>query len=223
MPYLNDEERLEGFLALLDETSSMGHVVPNHQKVLSKGLEALLKDLRKRREKAAADESQRDFYDAAILSLEGVQGYCRNYALLAERMAEDASTHPEARENLRTLAARMRKLATDKPGTLVEAAQSIFNLHCCLHLVGEPVSIGRLDQLLAPYFDPRRRPRPRRCSTRSGSSWARRRCTTGRTPRTTSPTARRRCPTSGGNFPQGDGINQWVQQVTVGGYSGHGR
>ena len=67
MPYLNDEERLEGFLALLDETSSMGHVVPNHRKVLEKGLEALLRDLRKRHEKASTDD-QRDFtyYDVSL-------------------------------------------------------------------------------------------------------------------------------------------------------------
>lgn len=218
MPYLNDEERLEGFLVLLDETSSMGHVVPNHQKVLSKGLEALLKDLRKRREKAAGNESQRDFYDAAILSLEGVQGYCRNYALLAERMAEDASTHPEARENLKMLAARMRKLATDKPRTLVEAAQSILNLHCCLHLVGEPVSIGRLDQLLAPFFEPKKEAEAQEVLD---ALWVklgekalhnRQNATDHLTYGTTAVSY------VGGNFPQGDGINQWVQQVTVGGY-----
>jgi Dyp-type peroxidase family len=217
MPYLDDEERLEGFLALLDETSSMGHVVPNHRKVLELGLEALLKDLRKREKKASTDD-QRAFFQAAILSLEGVQGYCLNYALLAERMAADASTHPEARENLRTLAARMRKLATDKPDTLVEAAQGLFNLHCCLHLVGEPVSIGRLDQLLAPFFDPNQEEEAQEVLD---ALWVklgekalhnRQNATDHATYGTTAVSY------AGGNFPQGDGINQWVQQITVGGY-----
>jgi Dyp-type peroxidase family len=217
MPYLNDEERLEGFLVLLDETSSMGHVVPNHRKVLEKGLEALLKDLRKRHAKAGTDD-QRDFYQAAILSLEGVQGYCRNYALLAERMAEDHAAHPEEQQNLRALAARMRKLATDKPDTLVEAAQCLFNLHCCLHLVGEPVSIGRLDQLLAPFFD---RKKEAEAQEVLDALWVklgekalhnRQNATDHLTYGTTAVAY------AGGNFPQGDGINQWVQQVTVGGY-----
>ncbi|OJT21537.1 hypothetical protein BO221_27385 [Archangium sp. Cb G35] len=217
MPYLNDEERLAGFLALLDETSSMGHVVPNHQKVLQQGLEALLKDLRKREKKAGTDD-QRAFYQSAILSLEGVQGYCRNYALLAERMAEDSATHPKERENLLALARRMRKLATDKPDTFVEAAQCIFNLHCCLHLVGEPVSIGRLDQLLMPFFDPRKEAEAQEVLD---ALWVklgekalhnRQNATDHVTYGTTSVSY------AGGNFPQGDGINQWVQQVTVGGY-----
>lgn len=106
MPYLSDEERLAGFLVMLDETSSMGHLVPNHRKALE--LEALLKDLRKRHAKASNDDS-RDCYQAAILSREGVQGYCLNYALLAERMAGDTTLPPEQQQNLLSLAARMRK------------------------------------------------------------------------------------------------------------------
>lgn len=217
MPYLNDEERLAGFLVMLDETSSMGHVVPNHRKVLELGLEAMLKDLRKRLAKASAGDTH-DFYQAAILSLEGVQGYCRNYALLAERMAADSSLTPEERENLKTLAARMRKLATDKPDTLVEAAQCIFNLHCCLHLVGEPVSIGRVDQLLAPYFDKKKEAEAQEVLD---ALWVklgekalhnRQNATDHATYGTTAVSY------VGGNFPQGDGINQWVQQITVGGY-----
>lgn len=217
MPYLNDEERLAGFLVMLDETSSMGHVVPNHRKVLELGLEALLKDLRKRHAKARTDDS-RDFFQGAILSLEGVQGYCLNYALLAERMAGDATLSREEQQNLLTLSARMRKLATDKPDTLVEAAQCIFNLHCCLHLVGEPVSIGRLDQLLAPYFD---RKKEAEAQEVLDALWVklgekalhnRQNATDHVTYGTTAVSY------VGGNFPQGDGINQWVQQVTVGGY-----
>ena len=33
-----------------------------------------------------------------------------------------------------------------------DAAQMIFSMHCCLHLIGQPVSVGRLDQLLFPYY-----------------------------------------------------------------------
>ena len=36
--------------------------------------------------------------------------------------------------------------------TLVEAAQLVFTLHSCLHHVGEPTAVGRLDQLLQPYY-----------------------------------------------------------------------
>lgn len=33
-----------------------------------------------------------------------------------------------------------------------DAVQLIFSMHCCLHLVGQAVSVGRLDQLLQPYY-----------------------------------------------------------------------
>jgi len=33
-----------------------------------------------------------------------------------------------------------------------DAAQMIFSMHCCLHLVGQAVSVGRLDQLLIGYY-----------------------------------------------------------------------
>ena len=46
----------------------------------------------------------------------------------------------------------MNKISTDRPETFIEAVQLLFSFHCCLHLTGEPTSIGRLDQLLEPFL-----------------------------------------------------------------------
>lgn len=46
----------------------------------------------------------------------------------------------------------MQKISTDRPETFVEAVQLLFSYHCCLHLTGEPTSIGRLDQILQPFL-----------------------------------------------------------------------
>ena len=46
----------------------------------------------------------------------------------------------------------MNKISTDRPDTFIEALQLLFSYHCCLHLSGEPTSIGRLDQLLGPFL-----------------------------------------------------------------------
>lgn len=204
MPYLTDEERLEGFLALLDETSSMGHVVPDHKLLLERGLGAIHADLREREAHAAG--AQKDFYCAAALSLEGVQGYCENYAALCDAAG------------LTELGERMRRLATEPPRSFADAAQSVLNLHCCLHLVGEPVSIGRLDLLLGPFLADET---DEEAQEVVDALWVklgekalhnRQNATDHSTYGTTAVAY------SGGNFPQGDGINQWVQQVTVGGY-----
>ncbi len=222
MPYLTDDERLQGWLAAeLDETSGMGHVVPKHAKLLAMGLGALLDDLRVRGKGASGDQAT--FYQSAILALEGVQEYCRNYGLLAERMAADHGDHPAAQANFTAIAARMRKLATEKPADFLEAAQLIFTYHCCLHLTGLPVSVGRLDQLLWPYFG---------TTTEAGAQevldafWVklgekalhnRQHATDHVTYGTTTVSY------IGGPYPQGDGINQWVQQVTIGGYVANDR
>ncbi len=217
MPYLTPDERLAGWLtAELDETSGMGHVVPKHARLLSVGLGAMLEDLRTRLASATGD--QQIFYQSAVLSLEGVQEYCQNYALLAEKLAADSADHPEAQANFNAIAARMRKLATDKPDDFLEATQLVFTYHCCLHLTGLPTSVGRLDQLLWPFFA---------TTTEAAAQeildafWVklgekalhnRQHATDHVTYGTTSVSY------VGGPFPQGDGINQWVQQVTVGGY-----
>ncbi|HEX8221673.1 MAG TPA: Dyp-type peroxidase [Chloroflexia bacterium] len=225
MPYLREEEQIPAFLMSLDESSSMGHVVPNHKVVLAKGLAKLIDEITQLKDKAPADD-QRDFYQSAIYALEGVQGYCYNYATLAERMAADVpDTRPWDRDNLLQLAARMRRLATEPPASFHDAVQSIFNLHCCLHLIGEPVPVGRLDQLLIGFYEADVKARPplkdEEAQEILDAFWVKlsekalhnRHHVSDRVGIGTTAVSY-----VGGNFPQGGGINQWVQQVTVGGY-----
>jgi Dyp-type peroxidase family len=217
MPYLREDERIPAFLLTLDESSAMGHVVPRHAVVLERGLGALVADAAERRD-AATEDARRDFYASVVLALEGVQGYCRNYALLAERTA---ATLPKTRRaNLLAIADRMRRLATEPPRSFVDAAQSVLTMHCCLHLTGDPVSVGRLDQLLQPFLD---------ADSLSDAEaqevidafWIKlaEKATHNRHAITdTVSYGTTAVSYVGGNFPQGGGINQWVQQLTVGGY-----
>ena len=110
----------------------------------------------------------------------------------------------------------MNKISTDRPETFIEAVQLLFSFHCCLHLSGEPTSIGRLDQLLEPFLKgtPTEEAQEiidclfiKLCehvhlNTRllnDLSAWGM--------------TAVVYCST--GMFPNGDTINQWVQQVSI--------
>ena len=34
-----------------------------------------------------------------------------------------------------------------------DALQMIFSMHCCLHLIGQAISVGRLDQLLITFYN----------------------------------------------------------------------
>ncbi|WP_316839236.1 Dyp-type peroxidase [Pedobacter gandavensis] len=152
MKYLSETERMDGFLNNLSEASGVGHVIPHYEKALHKGL-GLMKAEVLAYEKGAAPE-KKELYHSAYLALQGISEYFRNYASLAREIAAKM-TPGQAWEkaNLEDISKRMDKLAEEKPGSFVEAVQFIFTLHSCLHLNGEPTAIGRMDQLLLPFFE----------------------------------------------------------------------
>lgn len=220
MPYLRDEERYRAMLLGLSEAGAMGHIVPDHRVVLELGIGRLIEDIAARRDAADGDD-RRDFYQGVIYALQGVQGYCENWALLAERTAA-VLADGDRRANLLAVAARARKLATASPESFLEAVQLVFTMHCCLHLTGNPVAVGRLDQLLGPFHDrvgdgPEAPPQEVLDAfwVKLGEKAIHNRhvITDHNAPGMTAVAY-----SSDGNFPQGGAINQWVQQVTVGGY-----
>ena len=153
MKYLSEDESSDGYLSNLSEASGVGHVIPDFEEALGIGLEGLINKLKTKKSEATTKESQ-DFYQSSYLSLKGVSEYCLRYAKLATKLSLTMSVGQAwEKQNLESISVRMTKLATQKPDTFVEALQLIFTLHTCLHLTGEPTALGRLDQILAPYFN----------------------------------------------------------------------
>ena len=218
VPYLDDDERVAAWLkGELNEWSAMGHVVPHYERLVTRGLGALVDDLLVR--EAAAPAGQADFYRSAISSLQGVQGYLANWSALAEAAAGSAPD-PAAAANMREVADRLHRLVTAPPASFHDGVQLVFSFHCCLHLVGELTSFGRLDQILWPLLE-RDALDPARAQEIVDCLWLKigENAFVNRafiddyvTYGTTAVCG------VGGNFPQGGGINQWVQQITVGGY-----
>ncbi len=152
MAYLNDAERLNGFCMGLDETSMAGHVIPGYPILLKKGIGALLEETQQKLKQAAPETTP--FYQSVVYALEGVQGYLKNYAALALRQSTKlAPTQVQERRNLEAIAERMERLSTEPPTSFVDALQLVFSMHCCMHLIGELVSIGRLDAYLDPFYE----------------------------------------------------------------------
>lgn len=220
MPYLRENERMPAFLKGLSEAAAIGHVVPDFQHVLEIGIDNLIMEITASLQESMDTEEQ-DFLMSAVLALEGVQQYMKNFSSLASHMANEAAYDftDEQRNNLKNIAKRMETLSQYPPSTFLEAAQLVFTLHCCLHLVGEPTAIGRLDQLLGTFYNPKDesgaqdvidsfwiklgdRVRINRHTIVDNSDWG----------MTAVPYS------STGQFAKGDCINQWVQQVTIGGY-----
>lgn len=225
MPYLHDgNERISSLTMGIDEGGMVGHVVPDHFAVLDRGLGTYLSEVTTLRDSAETPE-KREFYQSVLHALEGVQGWCLNYAALADAMIGSGKFDDTEVQNLQVLAERARRLSTEKPVGFADAVQCVFMMHCCLHLIGNPIAVGRLDQYLGGFLD-----------ADDISDEAAQELIDAFWVKLDEKAIHNRhfitdhlgygstaVPYSGGNFPQGSAINQWIQQVTVGGVTRDGQ
>jgi pyruvate-formate lyase len=150
--YLTEEEELAGALDFLNELSPMGHVVPNHRLVLEQGLDAMAADARRRAAGLDANHPSAVFYEAMALSLKAVADYAAAYARLVRETAERLAPHDPNRRSLAEAADALDVAPRRPPETFRQALQAIYIVHCAMHWTVEIVPIGRLDQLLDPYY-----------------------------------------------------------------------
>lgn len=223
MTYLREEEKQPAFFRGLSEASGVGHVLPDHQKLVNVGIGGLLAEIEDKKSKATEDKLP--FYTSCALSLQGVQDHLERYAQLATEMAERCCIGENLwAENYRQIAARCLTLRTEKPPTMLEACQLIFTYHTCLHLNGEPVSLGRLDQYLGPFYDAdiaAGRLDPETAQDIIDSLWIKlsEKILQNRIfAQDHQPYGNLAMGGSSGPYPQGASLGQWIMQVTVGGW-----
>lgn len=236
--YLTEAEKLGNAINFFDDRSTFGHIVPNHAIVFEKGLKGLVAECEIAKQDPNKQESA-EFFEACIIALNSVRLLAEKYEHLARKNAESAaqlansfaetdkrrSKLSAASQNLTLIADRLARTPWSPPETLLEACQCLFLVHCALHTSGETTSVGRLDQILYPFyqadiqadritkseaqeiidclwlkFDERvilnRRHAEDRFTFADGALLG--------TP-------------GASNFDQGSLINQWMQQVTIGG------
>ncbi|CAM1510811.1 Fc.00g083240.m01.CDS01 [Cosmosporella sp. VM-42] len=221
VPYLSKDETVAAWLkGELNEWSAMGHVVPDYQRLVQNGLGKLREDLQSKLDQAnKTKDSKATFFRSALLSIQGVQGYLLNWSILAQNSASSA-TNPEDKANMEEVSQRLAHLVEHPPRNFQGAVQLIFSVHCCLHLVGELTAFGRLDQILWPFLDKDNISMERAQEIMDclwikigENAFVNRAFIYDYVSYGTTAVCG-----VGGNFPQGGGINQWVQQITVGGY-----
>ena len=105
MPYLREDEQMPKFIKGLSEASGIGHVIPDYETLLKKGLAEMIRELK-------SSDEKNDFLAACVLALEGVQQYIYNFGILAEHLAD---INISQRENL-NLVNRIR-LSSFNPGS----------------------------------------------------------------------------------------------------------
>lgn len=148
--YLTADEELRGMLRYLNELSPMGHIVPDHERVVQRGLRALMADCESRERR---NQVSKDFYQSVAESLEAVIFYAARCADRVEEKANTLDPKDARRGALTEMASRLRRVPAEPARTFIEAVQAIYLVHCALHWTVEVVPLGRLDQILQPFYE----------------------------------------------------------------------
>jgi len=153
--YLTEDEKRIGSTTNKSEMALLGHNSINYEKMLTNGLRATIDEckdkLDERNLKGIEDAyNKKDFYKAVIISCEAVIDYSNRYADYLEIKA--VLEEQERRQELNDLAAICRKVPEHKAENFNEAIHSIWMCHLCLHASMNYMSLGRLDQVLQPYY-----------------------------------------------------------------------
>lgn len=138
-------------------TSYVGNVHPNYRAVLQKGFSGIIEEVENRIESLDPTEIKNlekiDFLNAVLITSKAAVHFANRYAAEAERMA--TSEKNEARKHeLEEIAAVTRRVPEHPAKTFREALQSLWFVHLItrLSMNGNAFALGRLDQLLYPYY-----------------------------------------------------------------------
>ena len=152
----NDVERFQWYSLGLGVTSGVGHVVPTYEKLLEKGINGMIEFVQEQAKIDRVKNPIEGFFNSSIIALTGMKEYLHGLALRTLEKLEQLTDGQQIleRHNLRDLHDRLIYLSEGHPPrTMLEATQLVFTGHCCLHLFGEPVAVGRLDLMLAPFYE----------------------------------------------------------------------
>lgn len=129
---------------------AQGHICPDSIKWLQMGPARLQAEAEAQCAKAAG-ESERAFYQAVAITMEGARRFMRRYAELLRAKSESAEGY---RADLLEVARICDKLAEQPAGSFHEAVQSVWFLFVILHMESNASSFspGRMDQFLYPYY-----------------------------------------------------------------------
>jgi pyruvate formate-lyase/glycerol dehydratase family glycyl radical enzyme len=137
---------------LTSKVLCISHTIPDFSKAVNIGLSKMIEEAQQRKA-ASSDESKKEFYAAKSEVLEGIIEYSNNLAKKAESMAAKESL-PEKQDLLREIAERYRRVPEHPAQSFKDALTTVWIVWTALHLENANVglSLGRLDQLLYPFY-----------------------------------------------------------------------
>ena len=152
---LNDMDKYI-FTMMLEITYGIGHFTMNHERVLARGLCGVMDDAEQKLAGLSPEEKNSEkgfFYEAVIRSCRAVISFANRYSELALTMTKAEPEAGRAAE-LREIARVCSRVPEYPAETLHEAVQSLYFIHLVSQIEsgGNSISLGRIDQILFPYY-----------------------------------------------------------------------
>ncbi len=134
-------------------TNGVGHFFPGHENVLRNGIGGLIQKTESKVKEFALDHEKTSFLNSVIIVLNGTRSYIERFSDLAKEMAKN-QLNSKRRHELLEIAAICDNISINPPRNFKEALQLIFFTHVIAGLEdgGLAISIGRLDQVLYPFY-----------------------------------------------------------------------
>ncbi|HEY8889969.1 MAG TPA: pyruvate formate lyase family protein [Clostridium sp.] len=127
-----------------------GHIIPNFEKLLKKGLGQIIYDTTELSKK----DPTNDFYKASLITLKGSQNHILRYAALAKLNAE-SEPNENRKVELLEIARISTRISKEKPETFYEACQLLWFLCVILQYESNAssLSLGGFDKYMYPFYE----------------------------------------------------------------------
>ena len=136
----------------------VGHITPNYEYGLQKGLGGIKTHVRQCREKLGtptdiAGVRSLEFYDAELIVLDAISALFRRYAAFAKEQA-DVYSSQQTKDELLHMSEMCRHLAEEPPRDFWEAVEFTYMIHVVAFMEcnGQAIALGRTDQYLYPFY-----------------------------------------------------------------------
>ena len=151
--YPDEMKLLQNLVFFLNaKTICISHCIPNFSEALGLGLAEMINRAQTRKKKET-DPQKVDFHQASIEVLLGIIEYSKKLSVAADSLAKSISDTYE-KSRLLEIARIYDRVPESRATTFREALTTIWICWTALHLESPNIglSLGRLDQLLYPYY-----------------------------------------------------------------------
>ncbi len=131
--------------------AAIAHFVVNFDRILQLGTTGIKKEIQAIQKERP--ENNQDFYDGAVIALEGLEKFAQRYADFLSNLSREEKD-PERCKELEEMAETCNYVPKYPARTYHEALQSMMFLQIalCIEAYENAISFGRLDQILYPYY-----------------------------------------------------------------------